>query len=267
MPVVAGREFADGDGADAPQVAVINEAMARYFFHGQNPIGRHFGLGRGKATDIEIVGVVKDGKEADLRKDAARTFYLPYMQQTRAGDGLGQLTFFVRMQTDGALSGDTLRRVVREVDPNIPVFDVKTMATVADESLFLDRMVAMLSASFGALATLLAAIGLYGVMSYAVARRTREIGLRMALGAASGSVVWMVMREVVVMAAIGVGVGLPLAVASGRLVSSLLFGVSAADPVTLAAATAFLLTVALVAGYVPAGQATRVDPMRALRWE
>ena len=263
MPVVAGREFTEADGARAPKVAVINEAMSRYFYHGQNPVGRRFGLGRGNATDIEIVGVVKDGKEADLRKEAARSFYLPFMQDT----SLGQLTFFVRTRAAGAITGDALRRVVRQVDPAIPVFDMKSMEAVADESLFVDRMVALLSAGFGALATLLAAIGLYGVMSYAVARRTREIGLRMALGADAGSVVWMVMREVVMMAVIGLAVGLPLAVASGRLISSLLFGVSPADPVTLAAATGFLLTVALLAGYVPAGQATRVDPMRALRWE
>jgi predicted permease len=263
MALVAGREFTEGDGATAPKVAVINEAMARYFYRGQNPIGRRFGIGRGTATDIEIVGVVKDGKEADLRKEPARSFYIPYMQDS----GVGQMTFFVRTRSDAVLTADGLRRIVRQVDAAIPVFQLKSMEAVADESLFVDRMVALLSASFGALATLLAAVGLYGVMSYAVARRTREIGLRMALGADAASVVWMVMREVVMMAAIGVAVGLPLAVASGRLISSLLFGVSAADPGTLVGATGLLLTVALLAGYVPAGQATRVDPMRALRWE
>ena len=263
MPLVAGREFSEADGATAPKVAVINEAMARYFYRGQNPIGRRFGMGRDRPTEIEIVGVVKDGKESDLRKEVARSFYLPFMQDPN----IGQMTFFVRTRADGTVTGEALRRIVRQVDAAIPVFEVKSMEAITDESLFVDRMVALLSASFGALATLLAAIGLYGVMSYAVARRTREIGLRMALGADAGSVVWMVMREVVLMAVIGVAVGLPLAIASGRLISSLLFGVSAADPATLAAATAFLLTVALLAGYVPAGQATRVDPMRALRWE
>jgi len=263
IPLVAGREFSDADGAAAPKVAIINEAMARYFYRGQNPIGRRFGIGRANATDIEIVGVVKDGRETDLREEVARSFYLPYMQDPN----IGQMTFFVRTRADGVVTGEGLRRVVRQVDAAIPVFDVKSMETVADESLFLDRMVALLSAAFGGLATLLAALGLYGVMSYTVARRTREIGLRMALGAPAGNVVWMVMREVVAMAAIGIVVGLPLAVASGRLISSLLFGVSPADPTTLAAATGLLLTVALLAGYVPAGQATRVDPMRALRWE
>lgn len=263
MPLVAGREFIEADGATAPKVAVINEAMAKYFYSGENPIGRRFGVGGGSPTDIEIVGVVKDGKEADLRADAARTFYVPFAQE----ENLGQMTYFVRVAAGGALTGDTVRRLVRQVDPAIPVYDVQSMDAIADESLFVDRMVALLSASFGGLATLLAAIGLYGVMSYAVARQTREIGLRMALGANARSVVWMVMREVVVMAGIGLGVGLPLSLAAGRLVSSLLFGVSPTDPATLVTASVVLLTVALLAGYVPAGQATRVEPMRALRWE
>ena len=263
MPLVAGREFSPGDGPTAPKVAVINEAMARYFYKGQNPIGRRFGIGRASATEIEIVGVVKDGKEADLKKDAARTFYLPYTQDPT----LGQMTFFVRTAGEGVATAETLRQVVRRVDPAIPVFDIRSMEAVADASLFVDRMVALLSAAFGGLATLLAAVGLYGVMSYSVARKTREIGLRMALGASAGSVVWMVMREVVLMAALGLAVGVPLSVGAGNALSSLLFGVSPADPVILAIASAMLLFVAMLAGYIPAGQATRVDPMKALRWE
>jgi putative ABC transport system permease protein len=147
------------------------------------------------------------------------------------------------------------------------VFDVKSMERISDESLFVDRMLALLLACFGALATLLAAIGLYGVMSYAIARRTREIGLRMALGAARHHVVWMIMREVVLLAAVGLGIGIPLSVGVSRLFASQLFEVSALDPTALIAATTALLSVALLAGYVPAGKATRVDPMRALRSE
>jgi predicted permease len=263
LPLVAGRELTEADGEASPRVAIINETMAKYFYRGENPIGRRFGLGRDKETSIEIVGVVKDIKADDLRKEPARTFYLPY---TQAPD-LSLLTFFVRTRAEGVLTADAIRRIVRAVDPAIPVFDVKSMETVADESLFVDRMVALLSAAFGALATLLAAIGLYGVMSYAVARRTREIGLRMALGADARSVVWMVMREVVLLAAIGLALGVPLSVAGGRLVASLLFGVSPTDLPTLVGACVLLMTVALLAGYVPAGQATRVDPMRALRTE
>jgi predicted permease len=263
--LVDGRDFRPGEAKEDPTVAIVNRRFAEHFFSRGRAIGKRIGFGDGPEAKltIEIVGVVKDGRETDLRKEVARTFYVPFTQQP----DLGQMTFFGRTRADGAVTGEGLRRMVRELDASIPVFDIKSMEAVTDESLFVDRMVALLSASFGALATLLAAIGLYGVMSYAVARRTREIGLRMALGADAGRVVWMVMREVVVMALVGVAVGLPLAVASGRLVSSLLFGVSAADPLTLANATGFLLSVALFAGYVPAGQATRVDPMRALRRE
>jgi len=263
IPLVAGRGFTAADSPTAPKVAVVSEKMAKYFYGDLNPIGRRFGFGRGSATDIEIVGVARDGKDQNLKEDVARFVYTPYQQTPE----IGQMTYFVRATSDGSVTGDLLRRTVRQIDPAIPVFDVKTMEAVASESLFFDRMMATLSACFGALATLLAAIGLYGVMSYAVARRTREIGVRMALGAEPGRVVWLVMREVVLLAAIGIGVGLPLSVAAGRLMQSQFFGVSPTDPLTLTLATFTLLAVALAAGYVPAGQATRVDPMRALRAE
>jgi predicted permease len=263
IPIVAGRGFTAADGPTAPKVAVISEKMAKYFYGDLNPLGRRFGFGRGKAIDIEIVGVVKDWKDQNLKEDVARFVYTPYQQDPEVGG----MTFFVRAASDGSVTGDLLRQTVRGLDPAIPVFDVKTMEAVAGESLFFDRMMATLSACFGALATLLAAVGLYGVMSYAVARRTREIGVRVALGAEPGRVVWLVMREVVLLAAIGIGVGLPLALAVGRFMRSQFFGVSPTDPLTLVVATVTLLTVALAAGYVPAGQATRVDPMRALRAE
>jgi ABC-type antimicrobial peptide transport system permease subunit len=157
--------------------------------------------------------------------------------------------------------------VARQLDASIPVFDVKTMEAVASESLFVDRMVAVLASCFGALATLLAGIGLYGVMSYAVARRTREIGVRMALGAGRTTVLWLVMKEVAVLGAAGVALGVPAALATSRLVQSQLFSVSATDPLTLAVSAIVLLAIALLAGFVPASQATRVDPMIALRHE
>ncbi len=263
IPLVAGREFTEADGPGAPRVAIISEKMARYFYGTLNPIGRRFGFGRGNPTDIEIVGVAKDGKDLDLKTEAARVVYVPYTQD----EGLGGMTFFVRTASEGAPSADALRRLVRRLDAAIPVVDVKSMRAVANDSLFIDRMVAMLTAAFGALATLLAAVGLYGVMSYAVARRTREIGLRMALGAARGSVVWLVMREVTVLVIVGLGFGLPLAIAFSRAVHSQLFQVSPADPLTLAASSVTLAAVALLAGYVPAASASRVDPMLALRHE
>jgi ABC-type antimicrobial peptide transport system permease subunit len=166
-----------------------------------------------------------------------------------------------------APAADALRQAVHRIDAGVPVFDIRSMAQVADESLFFDRMVAVLSAGFGALATLLAAVGLYGVMSYAVARRRREIGLRIALGAPPRSVVLSVMKEVCTLALVGIGVGVPASIAVSRVVQSQLFGVSAGDPATVLAASVILLAVALLAGYLPAGHATRIDPVRALRAE
>ena len=259
IPLVAGRDFTAADGPGAPKVAIVNEKMAQYFWGKESPIGRRFGFGRNE-PDIEVIGVVRDGKQASLKDEVARLIYLPFAQDRE----LGGLTGFVR-SAGTEVSGAALRQAVREIDAGVPVFDVRTMERVADESLFFDRMVAMLSAAFGALATLLAAVGLYGVMSYAVARRRREIGLRMALGAAPGSVVWSVMKEVSALTVIGIGVGVPASIAVSRLVQSQLFGVAAGDPATVAAASFLLLAVALLAGYVPAGQATRIDPVRALR--
>jgi predicted permease len=263
IPVLAGRDFTEGDGPGAPRVAIVSETMARYFFGKADPIGRRFGFGRDKPTDVEIVGVVKDGKDTDLRSEVARLVYIPYRQE----EGLGGMSCFVRTTSLGALGADALRRVVRRLDAAIPVADIKSMDAVAEESLFIERMVAILTAAFGGLATLVAAIGLYGVMSYSVARRTREIGLRMALGAERGSVLWLVMGEVSALVGIGLGLGLPMALGLSRAVRSQLFQVSPADPATLAVASVALAAVALLAGYVPAAAASRVDPMRALRRE
>lgn len=261
VPILVGRDIQPSDAATTPKVAVINEKTARYFFGHQNPVGRRFGVG-GKNDDFEIVGVARDGKDSDLRREVSRAFYLPSAQFSE----VGQMTMLVRV--DGAsITADSLRNAVRQVDPLIPVFDLRPMSAITDESLFIDRMFALLSAGFGFLAMILAAIGLYGVMSYAVARRTREIGVRMALGADPRGVVWLVMREVAALAVIGVGIGLPASIAVARLVSSQLYGVAPSDPLTLSLSTVILLTVALLAGYVPAGNATRIDPIRALRWE
>lgn len=261
--LLAGRTFVPADGRTAPKVAVISEKMARYFFGDANPVGRRFGFGGGSPTDIEIVGVVGDTMHDSLRAEIARMVYLPYLQDAE----VGQVTFYARTASTDAVTGESIRRVVQGLDAAIPVFDVRTMETIASRSLFVERMMAALSACFGGLATLLAAIGLYGVMSYTVVRRTREIGLRMALGAEPRGVVWLVMREVVALAAIGIGVGLPLALGLGRLVRSQFYGLTPTDPATLVMATATLALVSLLAGYVPAAQATRVDPIRALRSE
>jgi predicted permease len=263
QPLVVGREFTVKDVLGAPKVAIINETMAKYYFGSGNAVGHRIGWGRTDATDMEIVGVVKDSKTSTLRQEPRRFVYVPYMQE----DELGSITFYVRARGSASSVGASVRQVEQRVDPNLPIYDMKTMTTVMDESLFIERMVAALSVAFGALATLLAAIGLYGVMSYSVARRTREIGIRMALGAERSSVLWLVLKEVALMVAIGVGIGLPLAIALSRVVQAQLFALSAHDPIALAGAAALLAVVALVAGYLPARRATRVDPMLALRYE
>ena len=264
QPLIAGREFTVKDRSNAPKVAIINETMATYYFGAESPLGRHIGSSaRAKAPDTEIVGVVKDSKTSTLRTEPRRFVYTPYMQESE----IGQITFYVRGRGDAASVGASVRQVAQRVDPNLPIFNIKSMNTVLDESLFLERMVAALSVAFGGLAMLLAAIGLYGVMSYTVARRTREIGIRMALGAEPGSVMWLVLREVALMVGTGIAVGLPLALALSRVVQSQLFDLSAHDPIALAAAAALLAIVALAAGYIPARRATHVDPMLALRYE
>jgi predicted permease len=263
--ILAGGEFTDSDSASAPKVAVINQAMARYFFGNRNPIGRRFSVPGwvGDSSTIEIVGVVEDARCQNLREPAPPTAYIPFPQSSDPGSA----TFEVRTSTNPASVAESVRQVIQQADSRLPVFDVKTLAEQVDDSLVGERMTASLSSLFGMLALTLASVGLYGLMAHAVARRTSEIGLRMALGAPQGQILAMVMREMLLLVAVGLAIGIPTAVAASRLVASQLYGVRPDDPLTLAGATALMMTVVALAGYLPARRASRVDPIQALRCE
>jgi len=263
--VLLGRDFTLRDEKNAPRVAIVNERFAKRYFGAGNPIGRHLGMGGDPGTklDVEIVGVVSDTRYESIRDEIPYEVYQAYRQMPFVQG----MTAYLRAKGDPANLFPTLRQVVHGVDANLPVYRMRTLEQQVDKSLVTERMLAMLATVFGCLATVLAAVGLYGVMAYMVARRTREIGIRMALGAGGGSVIWMVMREVLLLAAIGVTIGLPAAWAVTRLVQTQLFGIDPADVPTMALAACGIASVALLSGYLPARRAIGIDPMRALRWE
>jgi len=266
IPLLLGRSLKEQDDERAPMVAVINQAMAHRYFSNEDPIGKRFGFrGAQHSRDIEIVGVARDAKYTSLRGKTPPTVYFPYRQQ--ASSFGGQMNFEVRTAGDPTASLTAIREAVSQVDRNVPLFDVKTQERQAEQSLAQERLFATLSGFFGVLALLLVCIGLYGVMSYAVARRTNEIGIRMALGATAPRVIRMVMRETMLLVVIGVLIGLVAAIASTRLIEKMLFGLTPTDPFTMSAATLLLIAVAALAGYLPARRASKVDPMIALRYE
>jgi predicted permease len=265
IPLLAGREFTAADAEGTPRVAIVNEAFLRKFNLGRDAVGKRIGE-RSQAAesqlDIEIVGIVRDAKYSEVKEEVPPVYVRPYRQ-----DRTGNLTFYVRAAANPDQVMRAIPRLVATLDPNLPVEDMTTLPQQVRDNVFIDRFLSVLSTSFAVLATLLAAIGLYGVLAYSVEQRRREIGLRMALGAAPGAVLAMILRQVGVMAAVGGAVGLVAAIWLGRATESLLFGLPGTDPFVLAGATLSLGVVALLAGAVPARRAATVDPMVALRYD
>jgi predicted permease len=263
VPLVAGREFRWDDDIRAPKVAILNETAAHDYFPGRSAIGERLAMGTSDALDIEIVGVVKDSKSSDVGEKPRAYAYTPYLQDPKLTD----LTFYLRGEGDAGRFGAPIREAVKRLDPQLPVYDLKTLPQQISESLLTQRLIVIFSAAFAGLAALLAAIGIYGVLAFSVAQRRQEIGVRMALGADPSSVRRLVLRDVLRFVLVGGAIGLPVAWALGRVVESLLFGVKAADAPVLLGGAALMAAVALVAGYLPARRASRVDPLDALRSE
>jgi predicted permease len=264
IPLMVGRGFGPQDTAASPKVAVINETFAHWYFPGGSPIGRHFGIGSDpkNSNDIEVVGVVKNAKYQDLRERPFPAAYYPYTQRVQYLND-----FEVRYTGNPEVMVGEVRQAIGQVDHSLPVTYVGTMIDQVNRSIVGQSLVARLSTFFGLLAAFLACIGIYGLTSYAVTRRTNEIGIRMALGAERSGVLWMVMRESLTLVLVGVAIGIAGALAAGRLISSVLYDTKATDPLTITASALVMIAVAALAGYLPARRAAKVDPMVALRYE
>jgi len=262
IPLLEGRDFRLSDIKEESNVAIVNRQFAEHFFKGKSAVGKRLGWGGGPNSKltIEIIGVVENALYEGPREGIRRQVFIPNW-------GKGGVAFYVRTANASAAAYSVIRNEVKQLDAAMPIYQVKTLEGQLDETLLTDRLIALLSAGFGLLATILASIGLYGVMAFVVARRRKELGIRLALGAQPGRVIWMVMREVLVLLSIGLAVGIPAAFSLGQFVSSQLYGIQARDP-WIAGGTMLLLTVvSAAAGLIPAHRASRIDPILALRYE
>src|SRR4029434_9307579 len=257
-----GRDFDARDIKENSKVAIVNRRFARHFFGENSALGRHVGWGGGPDTkvEIEIIGVVADSLYEGPREGGRRQVFLPNW-------GTGSVVFYVRIATGSESAYKAMRNEVKKLDPSMPVYGLKTLEAQLDETLLTERLIALLSAGFGFLATALAAIGLYGVMAFVVARLTTGSGGARALGAQRSSVIWLVMEEVLLLLVIGLGVGIPSALGLGRFVANQLYGLQGSDPAIAGTTIIMLAIVAAAAGMIPANRASRIDPIQALRFE
>jgi predicted permease len=266
IQLARGRAFTDRDGPNAPKVAILNDTAARFYFGNDDPVGRRviFFPGPRATEEYEVVGVARDTRYQSLREPDERMVYVPIPQ---ALDRLTGVSVAVRAHADATALLPAIRAEVRGVVPGGFITNVKTVAQQVDASLLRERMLSSLATAFGLLALILASIGLHGVLSYGVTRRTREIGIRVAIGAERPAVIWLVLRETIVLVGLGLMLGIAAVLALGRYIDSLLFGIGSGDPLAIGAAVAVLIGVAAAAGYVPARRASQVDPVVALRCE
>jgi predicted permease len=262
IPILEGRDFDLRDIKDDAKVAIVNRRFAQHYFGDKSAVGRHLGRGNAPGTklDIEIVGVVADTLYEGPREGVRKQVFVPNW-------GKNSVAFYVRTTMGSASAYGALRNEVRNLDASMPVYEMKTLGAQLDQIVLTERLIALLSAGFGALATLLAVVGLYGVMAFVVAQRTKEMGVRIALGAQRGLVIWLVMKEVLLLLSIGLAIGIPAAIGLGRFVANQLYGVKASDPGIASGAMIALIAAASAAGLIPAHRASRIDPMVALRYD
>jgi predicted permease len=262
IPILEGRDFTLLDAKQESTVAIVNRRFAQHFFQGGSAVGKHIGWGVGPKTKltIEIVGVVDDSLYEGPREGVRRQVFVPNY-------GKNSVAYYVRTTSASAAAFSAIRNEVKRLDAAMPIYELKTVEGQLDETLMTDHLIAALSAGFGLLATVLASVGLYGVMAFVVARRKKELGIRLALGAQRGLIIWSVMREVLVLLAIGLAIGVPAAIGLGRFVAAQLYGIQPHDPSIAIATVVLLSVVSAAAGLIPAHRASRVDPILALRYE